>query len=112
MLLATKTFSIANGENLSAGVFVGSTIPLRITMPAAWTAAGLTFQVSQDGTTYNNKYDQYNAEFRVEAGASRSIDLDPREWLAAPYLKIRSGTSGTPVAQAAERTIILITREV
>ncbi len=111
MHLASKTFTIASAGNLSGGVFIGNT-PVRITMPAEWTAAGLTFQVSQDGTTYNDKYDQYNTEFSVEADASRSIDLDPGEWLAVPYLKIRSGTSGTPVAQGAERTITLITREV
>lgn len=111
MHLATKTFTIANAENLSAAVFIGNT-PVRITMSAAWTAAQLTFQVSQDGNTFGNKYDQYGAEFIVEAAASRSIDLDPRDWLATPYLKIRSGTSGTPVAQGGDRTIIVTSREV
>ena len=110
-LIATKTFTIANAGNLSAAVYVGNT-PVRITMPAAWTTANLTFQVSQDGTTFYNKYDQHNTEFEVKAAASRSIDLDPGGWLAAPYLKIRSGTSGTPVAQDAERLITLQTREV
>ena len=111
MSVATATFTIDNSGNLSATVFIGNT-PVRITMPAAWTAAQLTFQVSQDGTTFYNKYDQEGTEFTIEAAALRSIDLDPGEWLAVPYLKIRSGTSGTPVAQNAERLITVQTREV
>jgi hypothetical protein len=43
--------TIANGQALSGPVALGEFVLTGIAMPAAWTAAGLSFQVSVDGGT-------------------------------------------------------------
>jgi len=109
--LKSLTLTIAEGASLSGAIdCTRGRYPGRIVMPAAWTAAALTFQVSDDGTTYRNLYDEYGTEVTVQAAASRDIRLEPANWFTARYLKIRSGTSGTPVNQAAARTLTVITR--
>ena len=81
-----------------------------IIMPAAWTTADLTFQGSHDGVTYYDIYDEYGSEVTVSAAASRHIVLMPALWSGTRFLKVRSGTTGTPVNQAAARTLNLIVR--
>jgi hypothetical protein len=81
-------------------------------MPAAWTAANLTFQVSHDGgSTYADLFDQFGVEIQASATVDRVILLDTNLFLNVRYMKIRSGTSATPVNQAAERSLILVYRE-
>jgi hypothetical protein len=83
-----------------------------IVMPAAWTAANLTFQASEDGAAYANLYDENGNEVTVTAAAARYIRLAPADWCAAPFLKVRSGAAASAVNQAAARTLTLITRPV
>jgi len=103
------TATIALNGNLSAAVELNGADVLRIAMPAAWTAADLTFQVSDDGgTTFRNVYWDWGPEMVVDAAASMSIELSPFVGLHnIDQLKVRSGTAGVPVAQAAERLILL-----
>lgn len=79
-------------------------------MPAAWTAAELTFQVSADGITYGDLYEADATEVSVMAAASRYIRLEPSAWAVIRYLKVRSGTSAAPVNQAAQRTFTFLSR--
>lgn len=79
-----------------------------IVMPAAWTAAVLTMQMSADDATFNDVYDQSGSEVTIQAGAARYITLNPADFVGANALKVRSGTTGTPVAQGAERIITLV----
>lgn len=75
-------------------------------MPSSWTAADLTFQVSTDnGTTYQNVYEEDGSEYVVTADASRFIAITGLPRVDA--IKVRSGTSGTAVAQGAARTLTL-----
>lgn len=105
--------SIANGASLSDAGNLGPFRLVGIVMPATWTAANLTFQVSDDaGTTYNNLYDDLGTEVTVTAAASRYIALDPAVFAGINYLKVRSGTSGSAVNQGGDRTITLVTRPV
>lgn len=103
----TVTATIALNASLSGAVHLGSGVLTGIVMPAAWTAAGLTFQVSADGTTYNNLYDEFGGEVAVTVDASRFVRLNPSEWLGVQYVKIRSGTAALAVNQAAARTLLL-----
>jgi len=80
-------------------------------MPAAWTTANLTLLVSLDGTTYNPLYDKDGVEVTIAAAASRYIQLFPGDFEGFLYLKLRSGTSGTPVTQAAERVLSVMVEE-
>ncbi len=106
-LLARFPVVIANGASLSSAVQIRAGLLSVIEMPAAWTAANLTFQSSGDGTNYMNVYDDAGTEVTVTADASRRIQLSPSDWAGIQYLKVRSGTSAVAVNQAAERTLYL-----
>ena len=100
---------IAEGTSQSDAIRKPGYHIVGIIMPAAWTAADLTFQVSDDGgTTFRNVYWDWGPEMVVDAAASMSIELSPFVGLHnIDQLKVRSGTAGVPVAQAAERLILL-----
>jgi len=107
-----KTAAIAASANLSEAVLVDGAAIVGIVMPATWTAANLTFQVSVDGTTYNNLYDQFGTEVNVPASTSRYIQTNPADFEGFVYIKVRSGTSGTPVTQAAQALLTLAVEEI
>lgn len=105
--------TIANGQSLSAqvGIGIGSAV-VGLIMPAAWTAANLTFQASGDASVFNNVYDAAGTEFTVTVAVSRYIQMDPSKTDSIAQLKIRSGTAGAPVAQSgADRVITLVVRD-
>lgn len=104
----TLTATIANGAALSGAIHLRTHRLFALQMPADWTAADLTFQGSFDGTTYADVYDEDDAEVVVEAAAARFIILDPAKFLGLQRLKIRSGTTGSPVNQGAARDIAVI----
>lgn len=100
--------AIASGGSLSDAVDLGDLRAVRIVMPAAWTAAALTFQTSYDGTAFNDLYDEAGAEVSYTVAAGRSVRLPVGDWLGVRFLKLRSGTTGTPVNQAAARSFIVV----
>lgn len=115
LLDTAKTATIASGQSLSDGVSVGGLRLFGIVMPAAWTDANITFQASfDDGSTWVDAYDadtiSAGNEYKISAAASRFIGLDPNYFAAIPMIRLRSGTSSLPVAQAAARTITLVLR--
>jgi len=103
------TVTIANGASLSGAVDLGPNRLFAIIMPAAWTTANLTFQVSADGTTYNNLYDDTGTEVTVTAAASQYIVISsPAKMLGARWFKVRSGTNASAVNQAAARVVTIV----
>jgi hypothetical protein len=108
--------TISNGTSLSAAVQLDQNqIPVGIMMSAAWDAANLTFQASHDGATFQELYDSANNAVQVSAAAQRCIGFESAvalEAMRSPLqLKIRSGTSGVPVNQTADRVLYLLVRE-
>jgi hypothetical protein len=99
---------IANGTSLSAEVDLGANVLVGIAMPAAWTAASLTFQVSPDGGVTWLELQSISAVISYTVAAGQFIAVDPAALRGFNALKVRSGTSGTPVAQGADRTLTLI----
>ena len=107
----TQTATIAASGNLSAAVRLPNGHELAaIIMPATWTAAGITFKAGPTAATVADVFDTAGDEVALTAVAAHYVPIPPGTLHGAIYLKIRSGTSGTPVAQAAERTLTLITR--
>lgn len=105
------TATILNGQSLSDTISNGKTNVIGIIMPAAWTAANLTFQASIDGTNFFDLFDQAGNEVSIPAAASRYIGgLDALAFGSFNYLKIRSGTSSVPVNQGGNRSITLVMR--
>jgi len=103
--------TIANGASLSGIVNTNRLNAIGIIMPAAWTAAALTFQGSIDGDNFFNLYDQAGNEVTVPAAASNFIvGLDVLAFGSFNYLRIRSGTSGVPVNQGAARVLTVVAR--
>tara|TARA_R110000823_G_scaffold10557_1_gene36771 strand:+ start:1183 stop:1548 length:366 start_codon:yes stop_codon:yes gene_type:complete len=80
----------------------------RIVMPASWTTANLTVQTSYDGLTGNDLYDSSGDEYVITAAASRAIKVPLIDFISERFIKLRSGTTGSPVNQAADRTLYLI----
>lgn len=99
---------IANGASLSDGIRLGRGALSRIVMPAEFTGTALTFQTSYDGVTFNNLFNHEGTEYSVVAAAGRSIIVPMVDFLGVRVLKIRSGTSAAPTAQAAERAFQLV----
>ena len=94
---------IQPGESLSDGVDCSGGNAVRITMPAAWTPANLTFQISTDGGGYNDLVDVKGDEVTlvVVPGSAVQVDL---EWTHFwNFIKFRSGTRAFPVAQPVQR---------
>jgi hypothetical protein len=101
-----KTATILAGQSLSDVVDCSTGRPTFIHMPDDWTPSRLTFQVSPDGTDFNDLFDQSAVElaFNVAAGTSMIIDS---KWAPITYLRLRSGSRFLGVPQQADRTIII-----
>lgn len=105
------TVTISSGTSLSDAADVGGRTVVGIIMPSAWDAADLSFEVSHDGTTfYDLQYD--NAEVTENAAADQAISLLPAKLYPWRHVKVRSGTSATPVNQTANRELSLIVQPV
>lgn len=100
--------TIANGQSLSAELELGEGRLAAIQMPADWTTAGITFQVAAAGGSFANLYDAEGTEYAVTVGASRMVLLPIADFLGFARVKIRSGTAGSPVNQAAARELQLV----
>ena len=107
----TITATIAISTSVSNEIDLSNHRMMTIFMPAPWDAANLTFQVATaPGGTYQDLYDDGGTEVNVVAAASRAIgvDLHAGPLASARFIKIRSGTTATPVTQTAARSIVLV----
>lgn len=117
-VVQTTNVTIASGASLSDSInFNGRSDSLAglrlfgIVMPAAWTAANLTFQASYDnGATWVDWVDNKGNAHYITPVAGTGTPIDPTVFAAVPMLRFRSGTAAVPVNQAADRTITLILR--
>ncbi|MDE2103763.1 MAG: hypothetical protein KGL39_41380 [Patescibacteria group bacterium] len=103
---------IADGTAETAEVDLAGTSLTAIVVPSGWTAANLTFQVSADGTTYADLYSATGSEYVVDvpSGGDCAITVPPLDFEGFRRMKVRSGTSGTPVNQTGAKTLTLICR--
>ena len=105
---AIGTATIANAASLSDAVDLQGCRLTGLRFPAAWTAASVTFQVSEDDVTYGDLYNDSGEVTYSTAAASRCISLLAEDFLSWRYVKVRSGTSGAAVNQGADRTLVLV----
>lgn len=110
-LFDTTTVTIANGASLSGAANLGGGRLCAIATDAAWDTNSVSFQVSADGVTY---YDLYfdnalaGTEYAVTGVvASKFYALQPAQFLAVNYVKVRSGTTGSAVNQNGDTVITL-----
>lgn len=116
--ISKYTATIANAGSLSNAFPQGDGALVAIELPSAWTAAALSFDVSNDNVTYKS-LSWSGSEFTISdpsAGTSilgTALSVDPAIFQGYRYIKIRSGTVGTPVAQGGARTLYaIISRDV
>ena len=116
-LSAGYTFSSSGGVGgtiLTGGVMMGADTLVGIWMPPTWVSAALTFQVSPDGgTTWLELFNDSGTAISITAAASQFISLVTNSnctWRGINALKVRSGTSGSPVVQTGGATVTLIGR--
>lgn len=96
--------TIAAGESLSDSLDCSAGDLVRLTMPAEWDNAAISFQASSDDVGYNDLYGADGQELTIAAKPGVGILLDVSRTLAVAFLKLRSGTSASPVPQTEQRT--------
>lgn len=107
---------IKANESLSNEIDLRETKSAMLYMPSAWTTANITFQAAEEsilkGGTFLDLYDDAGVEVNIAVAASRAIgiDISALKLLAVQWLMLRSGTTSTPVAQTAARTLYLVTK--
>ncbi len=107
------TATITNGTALSGVIPIGPYAFTALFLPAAWTAAAITFDGSADGgLTWAPVYGDDGTEVSIASGsvvAGRVIvNKAVLEQLAVlTHIRLRSGTSGLPVNQGADRVFTI-----
>jgi hypothetical protein len=112
VIASDLTATITSSTSLSAAIDLKGTALIGYILPSSWTAADITFRGSIDGTNFFDIYNQFGSEVRHVVAANRFIALTISDLASVRYLKIRSGTSATPVNQAADRILNIVSRSV
>ena len=82
-----------------------------IEIPATWVTAAVSFAgAATFGGTYKPIFDSDGTEISITVTAGAIIPLTTNPLAAIPFLKLRSGLSSAPVAQATTRAINVIMR--
>ena len=109
------TATILSGQSLSGEIDLQGYQMLAIRIPAAWDTANITFlgarATTANGGTYVPVYDDAGLEVTVTVGGADrmiTLDINALKLASLQYIKLRSGTSGSPVNQTADRTLYLI----
>ncbi len=107
-------FTIPNGSALSNQNLLPPVAELAgIQMPAAWTAADLSFRVSADSVTYQDLYDDAGNEVVVTAAVGDAFSFDEDVFAVISrwkYFQVRSGVTAAPVNQGGDRELRLLTK--
>jgi len=99
-----STALIASGEAISQALAIQAYHDFGVQMPAAFTGASISFQVSADGTTFQALYDRTNTIVSVTVAVNRSYDL-PGELADWAFVKIVSASN-----EGAARELIFIAK--
>lgn len=110
--LTTNNALIADGTSISGSVFVGYGLLVGLIVPSGWDSADITLQACpvEGGTFYNVHNKAGDTEETIQAGASRHIWLDP-PMRGFGWIKVRSGTSGSPVNQSGDVIVGVVTEK-
>jgi hypothetical protein len=94
----SNTISIKDGTRIAG-----------LLMPAGWDAAAITLLGSVDNTNFFPVHDAGGTEISYTVAANRIVDLSTtarRDCLR--FFKLRSGNTGAPVNQTADRAILVL----
>jgi hypothetical protein len=114
--MSTFTATIANGTSLSGNLDIGPNATIvGILMPAAWTAAALTFKAgdgSNMGSVYNAAGEYSIPSGSIATGAATYLAIPPGDLAGCRTIAFRSGTSGSAVNQGADRVLTIFTQKI
>lgn len=111
----TLPATILSGASVSGPISLAGLCLVGVAIPAAsgWTAAALTIEVSVDNgaswiSPFNAAGSATGTYSSPAAGSGYAVDMDS----LLPYnmIRIRSGTTATPVNQGADRALTIIAR--
>ncbi len=106
----TVTVTISSGQSLSGAANIGKGVIVGFAVPTI-TNAALTFQGSADGDTYYDVYDDDGTtETSIGASTGARFVEAPTALVGLPFIKVRSGTTGSGVNQGADRAIVVISK--
>ena len=104
--------TIANGASLSGAADLGTYILCGLIPDSAWDTNDITFQVSYDNSNWYDLYKE-GTEYTLSGAVAQDWQgVDVELFLAVPYVKVRSGTTGSAVNQSGDTVITLITRPI
>jgi hypothetical protein len=111
----TLQVQIAAGQSLSPQIDIGTKSLVALVLPSNWVAAagGISFQASIDGgTTWNELLTLAGTPYAISftAAGAAYLALSPDILRGVQSLKIRSGTSASPVPQTNTVVLQLVTR--
>jgi len=112
-LRKTMQATISSGTSVSNAIDPVDSALLGFIMPAAWTTAALNLEVSMDNTNWATViYDKVGTAVSSWATpvAGAAYAVDAMSMLPWRFVRFRSGTSGSPVTQGADRLITTVMR--
>jgi hypothetical protein len=98
----------ADGQSDNAYDFGGGATRMGIIMPATWTTASVSFQVAStvDGTYYDLRNEAGTlVALTVSQGNVYSLETSASVLSSWRWVKVRSGSTSSPVTQDANRTL-------
>jgi len=102
------TATIPSGGSLSGRIRIGDNAVVAIVVSAA---IDVTFLGSLDGVTFYDIYDGASVyTLAVTAGVLTTLDLN--QFLAPLWIKVQSGTTGSPVTVGSDTSIIVVSKEI
>lgn len=111
-LAIAKTVTVADGASLSGAAFTEYLELCGVITDSGWNTAALSFQGSLDNTNFFNVFNGATELSYAAIAASSWVAFDPALFLGIPYIKVRSGTAGTPVNQTGASVVTLVLRQV
>lgn len=109
----TFNADIPANTSTSQSIDLLSSVLIGFVTPSVWTTAAITLEVSLDNTIwFATIYDSASTATGVYLTpvVSSGYTVDTLALIPYRYIRFRSGTSATPVVQAATRSIAVITR--
>jgi len=116
--LTSQSATLASGASLTSAINIAGFQIVGFLTDAAWTAAAITMQASSDAANYSEALLSTGAAFELGAstsiGSSRYVAVGSGviDTSGAVQIKLRSGTSGSPVTQTASTTLTVLLQPV
>ena len=112
--LTVSTTTIPSGSSVSNTIDCNDRTITGFISPDAWTTAALTLEASADGQTWiASLFDSTSTAVGSypSIAVSSGYAIDINAMLPWRFVRFRSGTSASPVAQAAARVFTIIARD-